>query len=143
VIAAIRRIISAGTPLLLGLAIGCGGSASVDGHWLGNRGLIPKKDEDPRVIYTMGRVEVWVKGDRFEMSKSGIPLNGTLRYSDGKAVLTVTERFNKPLSASGAGVVENTGEMTMELQQDGAVLFSDPKTFDQPFKLKREAQPNR
>jgi hypothetical protein len=124
---------------------GCGHSFNFVGRWLGNRNLKPKPGQDPRVIYTIGRVELWVEDNgRFKLSEGGVPKDGTIHYRDNKAFLRATSIFMVPMEQASKPIQDKNVEMILTPQPDGTILFEDPgDTFNKPVKLNRESQPSR
>src|SRR5688572_14692754 len=93
VIAGIVRIISVAALLGLVLAlVTCGSGFNFDGTWTGNRNIAPKDGDDPGIFRTMGQVDLTIAAGRFELRETGVPFRGTVRYEDGKAILTIDTR---------------------------------------------------
>lgn len=139
VIAGICRSISAVSLFALVLVVtGCGPSFNFHGEWKGNRKIAVIPGENPAIANTLGQVTVQVDSVGFKMKEAGIPLEGTIRYEDGKAFLRVETRLGRPLSKEPKEVQEQFKEIILTPRSDGKIDYYDPgSNSPKPLTLQR------
>lgn len=142
VIAGIVRIISVAALLALVLVlVTCGSGFNFDGTWKGNRNLPPLPDEQLGLSRTLGEVELKIEAGRFELQETSIPFRGTVRYEDGKAILTIDTRFDTPVEKEPKEIQEQIREIVITPREDGKVEYVNPASaFPEPLALEREVK---
>lgn len=123
--------------LAIASLIGCGGrSFDYNGDWQGNRNLnLP--DQPASIAYTIGRVTLAIKDNRFQLTEAAIPSSGSIGYSGDGAELLVERRFDVPLERSGDAKLYER-KIRIRPQADGSLLYEDPLAPDgKPVKLTR------
>ena len=139
VIAGIVRSISATALVALVLAVaGCSSGFDFQGEWKGNRKLTSIPGENPAIANTLGQVTLQIDGSRFKLKEAGLPLEGSVRYSDGKAFLKVDTRLGQPLEREPREVQDRFLEIVVTPRSDGGVDYHDPGgDFPEPLILER------
>jgi hypothetical protein len=134
---AMSRIIS--TALLLAMVLACGPPRFAwEGTWRGNRDLEGAPGEDATIAYSLGRVEVVIRGDRFEASDGGIPKTGFVRARGNEATLRILTIFNRDIAKMPDQVRKEHPDMILHAQEDGSVLFVSPAAFGgEPVRLEK------
>ena len=139
VIAGICRSISVVSLFALVLVVtGCGPSFNFQGEWKGNRKIAVLPGENPAIANTLGQVTIQVDSVGFKMKEAGIPLEGTIRYEDGKAFLRVETRLGRPLSKEPQEVQDQFKEIILTPRSDGKIDYYDPGgKIPEPLTLQR------
>ncbi len=136
----IGRIIALGT--LAALSGACGPSFDFEGRWVGERKLSPPPGVDPSVVRAVAKVELHIRGSRFELLEAGTTKSGVVRQADGKAFLRVDTYLGRPIEALGESAVRMNQEIRLVPRGRDRILFDDPAGFDEaPVELVRTSQP--
>lgn len=136
----IPRIIALGT--LAALAAGCGPSFDFQGRWTGERKLAAPPGVDPSVVRAVAKVELVLRGSRFELLEAGTTKSGSVSFADGKAFLRVDTYLGRPIESLGRAAVQMNKEIELIPSGKDRLLFRDPGGFDrEPVLLVRTPQP--
>jgi hypothetical protein len=140
VIAGIGRSISAAVATFLVLGVlGCGSTSKFQGTWKGNRNLPISNGENPGLIRTLGQVTLSIDSGRFNLTETGIPYSGTVRYADDKAYLKVETRFGTPISKEPIEIQNQLKEYVLTPLKNGQLSYVDPGgNFREPLTLERQ-----
>lgn len=115
------------------------------GEWEGKLDRADRSAPDDGIKQVINTISLTFQPDgTFKMVESGIPKSGTANLGSKKAFLTVQTIMGRQVSAMGSGASAMNRELTVELQEDGTLLFSDPDTPDlRSVRLTRATQPAR
>jgi hypothetical protein len=121
----------------------CAPSVNWEGRWVGNRQVEVLPGADPVVAHTWGRVELIVRGGRFELSDGGIPMAGYLKPSGSEAVLEVRTAFGRELRSLPPVERDAFPNPVLQVRSDGNLLYLNPArdALGQGVLLISEAQP--
>jgi hypothetical protein len=140
--AAIRKSITVALLSLGLLALSCsGGNDKWFGTWEGTMHRADPSTPDDDVKRTVNYLKITILPDgTFHMLESGLNKSGTHNLGSDKAFLTVKRVLDRPIQ-SGTGTDRENQDLVLEWQEDGSVLWHDPRGFDDdPVRLSLKTQ---
>jgi hypothetical protein len=141
--AAIDKSITVALLTLGLLALGCSdASKKWYGRWEGEADRVDPSMPQDDVRRSVNRIQIDIKPDgTFEMIDGPITKSGKHTLGGDKAFLTATKLVGKPIEP-GSGTDRENQDMVMEWQEDGSVLWHDPRGFDEaPVRLTLKSKP--
>jgi hypothetical protein len=110
------------------LVVGCGPSFNYNGEWRGNRNLnMPEATKE--IAFTLGRVVLTIKDNRFDLNSGGAPTTGSISYGSDGATLHPEMWMGQPLSRQPPEVQQAHPDLQIKAQGD-ALMFDDPMAID-------------
>ncbi len=117
------------------------GSAPVlelSGKWVGTRPIEAVPGADASIAKTLSKVSLHISANRkFALFERGLPKTGRVQYSRDSAVLEIIELAGKPLDRQPPEVRSEYGPIELTLQENGTLLYHDPKLDEPPLFLKK------
>lgn len=111
---------------LLGLALLCGACGprfAWEGDWEGVRAVEAVPNADPAVLDSLRRVELSLKGSRFNLFDRGLPHEGDWSGGSDKATLQLKSTMRQPASGTRTLRVRNAEEIEYRDGTDEAVVL--------------------
>lgn len=123
--------------------MGCSAAPDLGGTWVGERDVKGVPGADPLVLHQLATVKVIIKPDgQAFVSDAGLPKEGNISYSGGKAYVHVTSVVGKRIDEGTKPM--NSPEIELTPTKDGKLQFLDPQGSDpKPIILERQPQPTR